>query len=89
MDSPDTRRFDLALVGGGLQNALISLAVLHHRPQTRLLLVERGPWLGGNHTWSFHTAVVEPGDWPFIQPLVVARWARHQVAFPEHERTLE
>jgi lycopene beta-cyclase len=81
--------FDLALVGGGLQNALILLAVLHHRPDSRILMVERAERLGGNHTWSFHTAAVKKEDWPFIDPLVVARWPRHRVAFPEHERDLD
>ena len=81
-------RFDLALVGGGLQNALIFLAVLHHRPESRILLIERDHRLGGNHTWSFHTAAVTELEWPFIEPLVVARWPRHRVIFPEHERSL-
>ena len=81
-------RFDLVLVGGGLQNSLILLATLHRRPNSRILLVERDARLGGNHTWSFHTAVVEPGDWPFIDPLVERRWPRHRVAFPDHEREL-
>ena len=81
--------FDLALVGGGLQNALILLASLHHWPERRILLVERDTQLGGNHTWSFHTAAVAEDDWAFIEPLVAARWPRHRVIFPEHERVLE
>ena len=88
MPPPESGRFDLALVGGGLQNALIALAVLHRRPQSRILLVERDSALGGNHTWSFHTATVAEDEWPFIEPLVVARWARHRVTFPEHQRDL-
>ncbi len=86
--SPDSLRFDVALVGGGLQNSLILLAMLHRRADSRILLVERDARLGGNHTWSFHTAVVEPGDWPFIESLVERRWPRHRVAFPDHEREL-
>lgn len=82
-------RFDLALVGGGLQNALIALASLHHRPGCRILLVERDHALGGNHTWSFHAATVPEPARGFIEPLVVARWPRHRVRFPEHERWLE
>ena len=89
MAEAEDSRFDLVLVGGGLKNALISLAVLHHRPQSRILLLERAERLGGNHTWSFHTAAVADEDWPFIEPLVVARWPRHWVTFPEHERCLE
>ena len=64
--------FDLALIGGGLQNAVILLAALHHRPESRILMVEREERLGGNHTWSFHTAAVTEQEWPFVEPLVVA-----------------
>ena len=81
--------FDLALIGGGLQNAVILLAALHHRPESRILMVEREERLGGNHTWSFHTAAIKAEDSPFIEPLVAARWPRHRVLFPEHERGLE
>ena len=85
---PESPRFDVVLVGGGLQNSLILLALLQRRPESRICLIERDTRLGGNHTWSFHTAVVEPGDWPFIEPLVERRWPRHRVAFPDHEREL-
>jgi lycopene beta-cyclase len=88
VDSGGARHFDLALVGGGLQNALICLAALHHLPERRILLVERETRLGGNHTWSFHTAVVAEQDWAFVEPLIAARWPRHRVIFPEHERDL-
>ena len=86
-DSNSPRR-DVVLVGGGLQNSLILLALLQRRPESRILLVERDDHLGGNHTWSFHTAVVAPSDWPFVEPLVERRWPRHRVVFPEHEREL-
>ena len=54
-------RFKLLLVGGGLQNALIALAVLRKDPQASLAVVERDGRLGGNHTWSFHASDVAPG----------------------------
>ena len=47
-------RFDYVLVGGGLQNALLALALRARRPGARIALVERDSRLGGNHTWSFH-----------------------------------
>ena len=46
--------FDYLLIGGGLQNALIALAVLTRDPEARVCLVERGATLGGNHLWCFH-----------------------------------
>jgi lycopene beta-cyclase len=80
--------FDYALVGGGLQNALIALAVLDVRPSARIALIEAGPALGGNHTWSFHADDVPPGAERFVDRLVVARWSAQRVRFPSFERRL-
>jgi lycopene beta-cyclase len=79
---------DYLLVGGGLQNALIALAVLDRRPDTRLTLIEREPQLGGNHTWGFHVRDVPPRARHLIEPLVVKRWPAHDVAFPAHRRRI-
>ena len=67
-------RFDVILVGGGLQNGLIALAVLHHRPETRLALVERANRLGGNHTWCFFESDVPGGATAWIDTLIVHQW---------------
>ncbi len=74
------------LVGGGLQNALITLALLERRPKTRLALIEREPSLGGNHTWCFHETDVPDAARSFLNRLVVRRWPAHDVAFPRHRR---
>ncbi len=84
--------FDYALVGGGLQAALIALAVRARQPAARIAIVERGTSLGGNHTWCFHAddvpaGAADAGGW--LAPLVVTRWAGYDVAFPAHRRTLE
>jgi lycopene beta-cyclase len=76
------------LVGGGLQNALIALALRARRPETRLALIERGATLGGNHLWSFHVDDVPADLSPCLEPLVVARWQGYEVAFPGLRRTL-
>lgn len=81
--------FDYALVGGGLQNGLIALAVRARQPAARIALIERGDAIGGNHTWCFHARDVGPTDRPWVDPLVVARWAGYDVAFPEHERGVD
>lgn len=75
-------KFEIALVGGGLQSALIALAVLSRRPRTRIAIVEREPTLGGNHLWSFHGDDVPDEARPFVEPLVVERWSGWDVAFP-------
>ncbi|MEP7049621.1 MAG: lycopene beta-cyclase CrtY [Pseudomonadota bacterium] len=80
--------WDLLLVGGGLQNALIALAVLERRPNASLALLEASHAIGGNHTWSFHSADVPDRARAIIEPLVVQRWAGYDVAFPGFERQL-
>lgn len=81
--------WDLVLVGGGLQNGLIALACLDARPQARVLIMERGPALGGNHTWSFHVESLAPDVRRWFDPLIEHSWLRYTVRFPDLERTLE
>ncbi len=81
--------FDYALVGGGLQNGLIALAVRTWQPEARIALIERGPAPGGNHTWCFHADDVPPSMAAWVDPLVVNRWSGYDVAFAEHTRRLE
>lgn len=81
-------RFDYALVGGGLQNGLVVLALLRERPGARLVLIEKSDRVGGNHTWCFHADDV-PGDLlPVVEPLVVHRWSGYEVRFPAAARSL-
>lgn len=89
MSSNDPARWDVVLVGGGLQNGLIALAILDARPDARVLLIERAPTLGGNHTWSFHEASVPAHARRWFDPLVEHRWPRYTVRFPGMDRTLE
>lgn len=80
---------DLILVGGGLQNGLIALACLARKPDLDVLLVERGPRLGGNHTWSFHRETVPGAARGWFEPLIEHHWPRYQVRFPGLTKTLE
>lgn len=80
---------DYALVGGGLQNGLIALGLLHRRPDARVVLVERGPRPGGNHTWCLHAADVDPAAAPWLDPLPRHRWPGYDVLFPDRARRLD
>ncbi len=80
--------FDVVLVGGGLQNALIALALFDRNPHARVALVERSERVGGNHTWSFHSGDVPDGARSFVEPLVVHRWSGYDIAFPNLERRI-
>ena len=80
---------DLAIVGGGLAGGLIALAFAARRPEARIMLVEAGPVLGGNHVWSFFDGDVTPKDRWLVDPLVAHRWdAGHDVRFPDETRIL-
>lgn len=80
---------DLAIVGGGLAGGLIALAFAARRPDVRLLLLESGETIGGNHIWSFFDGDVAAEHRWLIDPLITRRWpAGHDVRFPGHRRTL-
>src|SRR4051812_5166468 len=78
---------DYALVGAGLQNALIALAIRARAPAARIAMIERGAAPGGNHTWCFHAGDAGPSA-AWIEPLVVQRWPGYDVAFDAHARRL-
>ena len=79
---------DLILVGGGLANGLIAWRLRQLRPSMRLLLLESGNTLGGNHTWSFHDADLTPAQQTWLAPLVAHRWDGYSVSFPGLRREL-
>lgn len=80
--------FDYVLVGGGLSNCLIALALLQRRPALRVALVEQQAQLGGNHLWCFHAGDVT-ADCDFVAPLLTRRWPKYEVRFPRLTRTLD
>jgi lycopene beta-cyclase len=80
--------YDVLLVGGGLQSALIALAVLDARPGARVAIIEQNARIAGNHTWSFHGGDVPEAARAIIEPLVTYSWDGYDVAFPGFERTI-
>ncbi|MCU0303431.1 MAG: lycopene beta-cyclase CrtY [Thermoanaerobaculales bacterium] len=79
----------LVLVGGGLANCLIAYRILSRRPDYPLVVVERGPRLGGNHTWSFHDSDLDDDQREWLAPLLAHRWASHELRFPARRVTIE
>jgi lycopene beta-cyclase len=79
---------EYALVGGGLQNGLIALALRAAQPGARIAIIERGATLGGNHTWCFHAGDLSASARSWIEPLIAHRWPGYEVAFPDHRRRL-
>jgi lycopene beta-cyclase len=81
--------YDIILVGGGLANGLIADRLLAARPDLRLLVLEGGATLGGNHTWSFHDSDITPAQYAWVAPYVAHRWPRQEVRFDGFRRVLE
>ncbi len=79
---------DLALVGGGLANGLLAHRLAALRPELNFVLLERGPKLGGNHTWSFHGSDVTPAQLQWLSPLCARSWESHDVQLPGLTRKL-
>lgn len=81
-------RYDVIIVGGGLAGCLLAHRLRTRRPEVRVLVIERGQTVGGNHTWSFHDSDLEPQQILWLAPLLEARCSGTDVAFPGFERTL-
>ena len=80
---------DLILVGGGLASGLLALRLQQARPELSVLVLESGPTLGGNHTWSFHDDDLTPEQHALLAPLVAHRWPAQSVRFPAFQRRLK
>ncbi|MBL9038874.1 MAG: lycopene beta-cyclase CrtY, partial [Archangium sp.] len=77
------------LVGGGLANGLLASRLRIDRPELDFLVLEAGPTLGGNHTWSFHETDVRPDAMRWLVSLGAQRFSGgHDVIFQRHARTL-
>lgn len=81
--------FDHAIVGAGLQGALIALALLHHRPEVRLLLVDANAGQPPSQSWCFHSGDVPERAQAWVAALVANDWPRHEVRFPGYRRVIE
>ncbi len=81
--------FDIIFVGGGLANTFAACRIAERHPDLRLCVLERGPRLGAEHTWSFHSTDLTPAQTRWIKPFVKYAWERQEVRFPEFTRTLD
>ena len=84
----ETISCDVAIVGGGLSGGLIALALRAQRPDVRVVVIDRGESLGGNHIWSFFGSDVDRENRDLVIPLVAHVWQGYDVFFPARRRTL-
>lgn len=82
-------RYETVIVGGGLAGGLIALALAEAGRGQNVLLLDRAPSLGGNHTWSYHDTDLDAAGRRLLAGLVTHHWPRHEVRFPDHARTVE
>lgn len=80
--------FDAIFVGGGLANSLAAYRLRQRQPQARFLILEMGPQLGGEHTWSFHHSDLASDARSWMAPLISRSWSGYDVRFPGRQRTL-
>ena len=85
----EDERWDYVLAGGGLQNGLIALALLHHLPSARVLLLESADAPFGNHTWSFHQSDVTAASEPWLSAVASVEWPGYDVRFPGMARRVD
>lgn len=78
----------LVLVGGGLANGLLAYRLRTLRPELPLVVLERDPQAGGNHTWSFHEPDLTAAQHAWIAPFVAHAWPHYEVSFPKLRRRL-
>ncbi len=89
-DSSQEVLADIAIVGGGLAGGLIALALHHHAPDTRFVLIEAGKTLGGNHRWSWFESDLDAAGQELLAPLRQTGWDKgYEVRFPKYRRKLK
>lgn len=79
---------DVVIIGGGLSGGLLALALAERRPDCRVVLIEAGERLGGNHVWSFFGPDVGPDLRWLVDPLVAHTWRGYGVRFRRKRRQL-
>jgi lycopene beta-cyclase len=81
--------YDVLLVGAGLANSMIALALRRARPDLSIALIDRDAQVGGNHTWSFHSSDVNAAGLDLLHPMLEAQWPSQEVRFPRLKRVLD
>jgi lycopene beta-cyclase len=79
---------DVIIAGAGLAGSLIALRLKSVRPEVRVIMLERGERVGGEHTWCHFATDVSPEIGAWLSPLIEREWPDYDVRFPGHRRTV-
>ena len=79
---------DVALLGAGLHNSLICLALRSEHPELRLLVLEASARPLGEQIWSCHACELASGVPAWLEPAIAARWDGCELRFPGLSRRL-
>lgn len=88
MPSPAPVKADICIAGGGLAGGLIALRLKALRPELKVIVLEKGETLGGQHTWSHFASDVSAEISAWLAPLIGHSWAGYEVRFPAFRRAL-
>ena len=80
---------DIIIVGGGLAGAMLAWRMHLQNATLRVLVLEQGQTLGGNHTWSFFRSDLTVEQHKLLKPLVTKEWNSYKVLFPKFTRKVE
>lgn len=61
---------------------------MQRRPDLSFALVEAGPTLGGNHTWSFHGTDVSQAQFEWLWVLTSKSWPSHDILLGSQPRRI-
>ena len=83
------RDSDIIIAGGGLAGGLMALALARLPNPPRVLLLEAGATLGGNHRWSWFASDLAPEGTALMAPFRKSLWdGGHEVHFGPDARRL-
>ena len=83
------KKWDIIFAGGGLANGLLAYRLKQSQPSLDILIVDKDPVLGGNHTWSFYQSDLTPAQRSWVAPFIVHQWPGYEVRFSSYSRVLE
>ena len=76
----------LIIAGGGLSGVMTAVAFAAARPDVDVRLIEAGPTLGGDHTWSFYQTDLLGAAERLVDPFVTYRWDGYETRFQNFSR---